>query len=156
MVLIQKAVSRKTGHIKFYPTEHHPAGGRIYNSSEAQRSIEIESVRLDDYFKDYKGKIDFIKMDVEGSEFLALEGMQDLLKRERKVKIVTEFYPRSINLTGKGPKEYLKLLASLGFEAFQIDEKSKRVEAIRNIPKLLEIDIPKQGGFTNLLCIRKE
>jgi len=66
--LVQKAVSNKTGKIKLYLCEDNKGDHRIYNSHDGRQSIEIEAIRLDDYFKNYNGAVDFIKMDIQGAE----------------------------------------------------------------------------------------
>jgi len=66
--LVQKAVSNKNGKIKLYLSEENSGDHRIYNSHDGRKFIEVEAIRLDDYFKNYNGAIDFIKMDIQGAE----------------------------------------------------------------------------------------
>jgi len=68
VILAQKAVSNKTGKIRLYLSEVNKGDHRIYDSHDGRKSIEIETIRLDDYFKNYNVRIDFIKMDVQGAE----------------------------------------------------------------------------------------
>jgi FkbM family methyltransferase len=89
-IRIKKAVSNKTGNIRLYLCEDDIGDHRIYNSYDNHQSIQIEVTRLDDYFKDYNGKIDFIKMDIQGAEDAALQGMLYLLKKNKNLKIITE------------------------------------------------------------------
>jgi FkbM family methyltransferase len=51
--------------------------------------MEIEATSLDAYFGD--GPLDFVKLDVEGAEALALDGMRRLL-RDRRPAIAVEFH----------------------------------------------------------------
>jgi FkbM family methyltransferase len=89
ITLVQKAVSNKTGKTKLYLSDRNLGDHRIYDSHDGRRYIEIDAIRLDDYFKDYNGKIDFIKMDIQGAEGGAIQGMRSLLKKSKNVKIVT-------------------------------------------------------------------
>jgi len=66
--LVQRAVSNKTGKIKLYLCEDNTGDHRIYDLHDERKSIEIEAIRLDDYFKNYNGAVDFIKMDIQGAE----------------------------------------------------------------------------------------
>ena len=68
VVLVQKAVTNKPGKLGLYLNEDRKAAHRIYDPHNGSKSIEIESIKLDDYFKDYDGEMDFIKMDIEGAE----------------------------------------------------------------------------------------
>ena len=90
---------------------------RIYDSKHSKRAIDIEALRLDDYFSDYDGKIDFIKMDIEGAELSAVQGMSSLLRKNRQVTIVTEFIPANIRGFGAEPEHYISLLTDSGFSS---------------------------------------
>ena len=50
-------------------------------------------VSLDSFFKD-KGRIDFIKMDVEGAEYSVLEGARNMIAGQKDIKIVLTAYHR--------------------------------------------------------------
>lgn len=154
VTLVQKAVSNKTGKIRLYLAEDNKVDQRIYNSHDGRKSIEIEAIRLDEYFKNYNGKIDFIKMDIQGAEGGAIQGMFNLLKKNN-VKIITEFWPIGLKRFGIDPEEYLKLLIELGFKLYEINEQKKKIEPV-NIPKLLETYTPEKENYTNLLCAEEE
>lgn len=155
VMLVQKAVSNKTGKLKLYLCEDKPGDNRIYNSHDRRKSIEIAAIRLDDYFGRHNLKIDFIKMDIQGAEGGAIQGMLNLLKKNKTVKIVTEFWPVGLKRFGIDPDEYLKLLIELGFKLYEINEQEKKIKPV-NIPKLLEIYTPEKENFTNLLCRREK
>lgn len=154
VILVQKAVSNKTGKVKLYLSERNLGDHRIYNSQDGRQSIEIEAIRLDDYFKDYNGKIDFIKMDVQGSEGGVFQGGSRVLKKNKDVKVVTEFWPVGLKRFGIDAEEYLKLIIEHGFQIYEINEPKQRMEPI-NISKLLGTYTPEKENYTNLLCIRE-
>lgn len=154
VVLVQKAVSNKTGKGKLYISEDNLGAHTIYNSNDNRQWIEIEVIRLDDYFKNYNGKIDFIKIDIEGAEYEAIQGMRNLLKRNN-VTIVTEFNTFALKRSIIQPEEYLKLLIELGFKLYELNEQEKKIKPV-NIPKLLEKYPPEEKISTNLLCIREK
>lgn len=110
---------------------------------------------LDDYFKDYNGKINFIKIDIQGAEAAAVQGMSKLLKKNVSVKIVSEFWPAGLKRTGIEPIEYLRmLLLKHGFKLYEINEKKKKLDSV-DITKLLETYTIEKENHTNLLCIRE-
>jgi FkbM family methyltransferase len=152
--LVRKAVSNKTGKIKLYLGESDTADHRIYDSHDGRKSIEIEAIRLDDYFIDYLGKINFIKMDTQGSESGVIQGGVKLLKKNRNVKVVTEFWPIGLKRFGVNPEEYLKLLMQNGFKIYELNESKRKIESA-DILKLLEIYTPEKENYTNLLCVRE-
>jgi FkbM family methyltransferase len=153
VVLVQKAVSNKTEKIKLYISEIGSTDHRIYDLHNSRRFIEIESIRLDDYFKDYDGKIDFIKMDIQGAEPRAVQGMSVLLNKNKNVKIATEFSPVLLKKSGIKPEEYLKSLMQHGFKLYDINEQEKKIK-LANISELLETYTPENGNYTNLLCVK--
>jgi len=151
VVLIEKAVSNKSGKARLYLAEEHSGDHRIYESEVilGRKSIEIETVKLDDYFKGYKGRIDFLKMDIQGVEPIALKGMETLLEKHRP-KILTEFWPAGLKQFGIDPVEYFNLLVIKGFKLYDINEDDDTVEPA-NINKLLNMVRLE----TNLLCIQE-
>ncbi len=154
VILVQKAVTNKSVNIRLYLSEDNKGDHRIYNSHENRKSIEVEAVSLDDYFKDYHGNIDFIKMDIQGAEGQAIQGMSNLLKKQQGIKIITEFWPFGLEMSGMEPEEYLKLLLKYRFKLYEIIWRKKKIKPI-NTPKFLEKYTPDKDDFANLLCARE-
>lgn len=155
VVLIQRAVSNKAGKIKLYLCENNSGMHRIYKSKFCRRFIEIESIILDEYFKGFDKKINFIKLDIEGAEAVAMEGMSRLLQANKDIKVITEFAPVSIKEFGAEPERYLKnVLLNHGFKLYEINENKNKIEPV-TIDRLLKVYTPKNELFTNLLCIKK-
>jgi hypothetical protein len=109
-------------------------------------------VSLDDYFSNHVGNIDLIKMDIEGAEGLALKGMTEILKKNKDIKILTEFHTNELKKFGTKPVQFLNDLHDLGFSIYNINEKKKSIDIITNEDLLL--DYPRTEVFTNLLCKR--
>jgi len=149
---VQKAVSNKGGTTKLLLNPHDTGQHAIYNGYDDRNSLVIETVTLDDFFKDKENRIDIIKMDVEGAEMLVLQGMSEILKRNNDLKIFTEFSPTMLRRAGSSPEEYLKQLMSSGFKLFYINEKSETLEPI-DIDKAMQIGAEQK--WTNLLCLRE-
>lgn len=141
VVLVQKAVSNKNGQEKLYIGKKSNALNRIYNSRHGQSSINIESVRLDDFIK---GRIDLIKIDINGGEGIAFQGMQSVLLRTSK--IILEFYPVFAREGGSEPMHFLNTLREAGFKLRQI--KGENLEPVEDLKLFLE---ELKGGST-LFC----
>ncbi len=159
VVLVQKAASDKNEKCRLRVPKGPPWGRYLKPTStlldcwEDSSSVEVEAVRLDDYVKDYVGKIDFIKLDVEGAEGRALRGMSDIVAKSRNVKMLAEFCPFFLEQSGIGAVEYLKMLASYGFRLFDINEQANSIIPM-SAAGLLELYAPETMKFTNLWCVR--
>jgi len=70
---------------------------------------EIKYAVLDEILPE---KVDFIKMDVDGSELNALKGLVKTIERNKQLKIIIEFYPKYLKKLGSGPEETLNFLQS--------------------------------------------
>ena len=150
IIPIQKAVSESNRKIKFYLEKENFGAHKIHNSNKKMNSIEVDSVKLDSFFKNKKQKINFIKMDIEGAEGKAIQGMQNLIKTNKNLKIILEFTPVSLRECGVGPEELFKMLKE--FKSYNIDEHKNKINLVN--PKQITSDF-NGGGFTNLLFIRK-
>lgn len=155
VTLVNQAAADKNGKIKLYLSETVMGMHRIYQSHYCDKTVDVESVRLDDYFKDYFGKIDFVKIDTEGSEWAVLQGMTFLLQKNKKLKLFTEFAPCSMKEFGVEPEEYLKFLGDHGFTLYHFDEENG-ITVPADVPRLLQEYAPETGRFTNLFCIKEK
>jgi len=86
--------------------------------------VRIEAVRIDDLVTD---RIDFVKIDIEGHEPSAIEGMRRLIERHRPT-IVTEVNEYWLRCGSKSSgREYLELLSSLGYELFDVEKRDAQL-----------------------------
>ncbi|HUS51485.1 MAG TPA: FkbM family methyltransferase [Candidatus Paceibacterota bacterium] len=116
----QKAISDRNGKTQLficsYDTGHHTInsyeGIAAYSRgrSAEKKSIEIETLTLDDFLKNKSNRVDIAKIDVEGAEFLAIKGMKNILEKSRDIKIFLEFFPLLLKQMGSSPEELIKLL----------------------------------------------
>ena len=154
VVLIRKAVSNKSGKIRLYLCEDNKGDHRIYDSYDGRESIDIEAITLDEYFKDYNGRIPLIKMDIQGAEFGAFEGMTSILKKNKNIKIFTEFWPQGLQKFGTSADKYLNLLLKQDFKLYTINERLKKIDVVRP-DELLKALPPHRIEHVNLFCIRE-
>ena len=148
--LINKAVSNKSGKIKLYIDNVNYGGHSLIAEIPNRQSIEIESIKLDDFFSANK-KIDFIKIDVEGAELEVLKGMSNLLNQKDDIKILLEFNPLMLKSFGVTTQEYVNLLIRFNFKIYELDKKTENLKQIKSQHDLTKI---KLGNWINLLCIK--
>lgn len=152
VILVNKAVSNKNGKIKLYLSDD-IGDHRIYDPGDGRKFVEIEAIRLDDYFKQGNSRVNFIKMDIQGAEWEAIQGMNLLLQKNKDLKVITEFSPKLLRISGFKPEDYLGLLINHDFKLYHADERVQKIEPI-NIAEPLEKWMPSNRSYTNLLCIR--
>jgi len=153
VVLEQKAISNKNERLKLYLDKKNLGAHKLFFTHADQKFIEVDVITLDDYFNNYDGNIDFIKMDVEGSEILIIEGMSNLLKKNTNIIMMVEFAPILIKKAGRNPEELLEILTKHDFKLFELNPKKESIMRV-NIPELLQRCTTTRQNSTNLLCVK--
>ena len=154
IILEQKAVGDKHGRATLYQSDN-PINHRIFPQTErATNQVQVELTNLDNYFdSDMIDKINFIKIDVEGMEFGVLKGMKNILKNNKKIKILFEFVPKDTIEAGFIPIELLDYLTSNGFKLYCMDEKTKKLLYVSNNEEILRLCSTTNNTISrNLLC----
>lgn len=126
IIINNKAVGPRTETLKIYTSKNLNVDHRTYKPESYDQEIEIEAVSIDDYWK-AKGNakpVDFIKMDIQGFEMQAIQGMQRTLSSNPKVKIISEFWPYGLRKAGSSVNEYFAFLTAQGFNCYLLDKQS--------------------------------
>lgn len=132
IVAMQKAVSDTTGMVKLFLNSEDSGAHTIRQSSGNKEFIEVESVALDEFFKDKEYPINIIKMDIEGAEMAALTGMDRIIRENENLKIFIEFYPPAIREAGHSPEEFVNiLLKDYHFSILAIDDYTRNKQYLR-------------------------
>ncbi|WP_353572721.1 FkbM family methyltransferase [Candidatus Albibeggiatoa sp. nov. BB20] len=122
VTLVQKAVATENSQAQLFLCDENKGMHRLYDSVCCQTSIEVETVCLDDYLPTLVNRVDFIKIDIEGAEYNALQGMQNIL-RQQQPALLTEFSPAALFEYGIKPQTYVDFLTQLDFDLYQVTEK---------------------------------
>ncbi|GIV28581.1 MAG: hypothetical protein KatS3mg027_2395 [Bacteroidia bacterium] len=146
VVLENMAVANHTGNIKLYFSELN-VDHRTYPISDTSRCVEIPCVRLDDYFTK-NGFIDFIKIDIQGFEPFAFEGMKNIIQQNRKIKLLSEFWPYGLTKAGSSAEKYYSELKDYFSKVYLIKDKNL-IELTTDILK--ELPVSEQQYF-NVFC----
>jgi hypothetical protein len=84
----------------------------------------VKVIRLIDHItNELQGRIpDFIKIDIEGYEMIALSTVKELFKHGKKPKyIFSEYYADNMQAHGIKPSEYFNMLSEMGYEIYNSD-----------------------------------
>jgi len=152
--LLQLAVSNKTGSINFYRSEKTGCHSTIEDAAQHKETITVASSDLDSILnKIQAGKVDVIKMDIEGGELNALKGMQKTLNANRDLSLIIEFNPGCLKQATVATREFIRYLSGLGFYIYAIHQDT-----------LIHITVDEQepekyllpgATFVNLYCSKE-
>jgi FkbM family methyltransferase len=126
-------------------------GGHLATGAPRHDSLEGEPCRvvaLDEMFADPSFRADVIKMDVEGTETQAVQGMTQLLARSPRVRVMFEFAPQLLAAHGSGAAALIGLFDRLGFAFWNI-------EADSSLTPVPAADLAaRRDGLVNILASR--
>jgi len=111
-------------------------------------TLEVLVVRIDDILP--LGKIDFVKIDVQGHELGALAGMERLLSSNPGLRIFFEFWPVGLQRAGNSPESLLDFFRERDFLLYE--RAGADLRPARDPVRL--IAAMSGGRYTNLLASR--
>ena len=117
---IQKAVSNETKLTKLFLTPN-ATTHKISNKHPSSEYIDVHSITLDEYFKEFDRNVNFIKCVSQGADFAVIQGMQKLLKKMDNLKIMIAFSPPRLTEFGSDPSEFLKTLVDSNFFIYEVN-----------------------------------
>lgn len=139
IVLNQKAAGAKTELLKFYTSPALNVDHRTYEPEHYASVTEVAAVALDDYLKTYSGRIDLIKMDIQGFEMQAMQGMKNCLQQNQDIILISEYWPYGLHKSGSSASAYYQALQELGFNIWLFENN-----------QLIALDLKKIGTLENL------
>jgi FkbM family methyltransferase len=146
----QMGISDKTGAEQLFLSTSNKGDHRMY-SVEGRSGVVIQVTTLDDFCKQQSiEKIDVIKMDIQGAEGLALDGMKETLRNNKHIKMFTEFWPEGLRTTGHDPLIFLRTLQEYGFVIFEIKENEQMLVKQEDLAQLVARHTGRK--YANLLC----
>ena len=107
----QKAVSNKTEELLLYQTK-----SRTDNSltpTEHISTVKVQVVALDDFLPD-EHHISFVKMDMDGSEPLAIQGMTRLIQQSPNIRVLAEYEPGNVKRYLSAPLDFITIAEQHG------------------------------------------
>jgi FkbM family methyltransferase len=154
---INKAVWNTVGSATFYLDNTHSAASSLYPRPDADApkvTIDIETISLDEFFRRRAWPaVDLVKLDVEGAERVALDGMREVASRNPSLKLIMEFNPATLMAAQVKSEDLFGTLGSMGFgKIYTIVNGLQPCTMPQDIPRLDRI--AAIHGTVNLLCDR--
>jgi FkbM family methyltransferase len=148
---IPKAVSDKSSKTTFFPNPCNASGSTMFEDYSTHNThdpkIEVDTVSLDEVVGN--GRVDFIKMDIEGGETKALKGMTNIIRNSPNLKMIVEVFPIGLKNVGSSLEEFVESLQKY-FVLHIIGDELKLNTGIDEIRQEI-----KKSAVINLFCVRK-
>lgn len=119
---VQAALSNRNEAVRMIYDQINSGATRFFKEGET-----VDSMRLDDHIESLlyltdKKQISFIKMDIEGLEPKALDGMRHLIKKH-KPKLLIEINAGALDRQGSSKEDLLSVISGFGYqEKFRVGD----------------------------------
>jgi FkbM family methyltransferase len=130
LILVTKALSNKKDTLKFALPKSQNSGTAstiMGGSGNLQDIIEVEAITLDEFVQEEKisGRIDLIKIDIEGAELFAVQGMKNVLAAN-KPALILEINNEMMGLAGYTSMDIQNYLSEFGYKAYEMTKRGLR------------------------------
>ncbi len=142
------AISNKEGSVSFKLSSHGGQGSVIGIGRESGETLDVKTTTLDKFCRENKVVPDFIKIDIEGAEGLALEGFKEMVNASYPFFAIDLHNPECDLGVGK-------FLQENGYEAYRIINITARKEKTYSKPlekiKYLDQPYPHPDGIWGVI-----
>jgi len=126
--VVQAAVSDRAGTVEF---NVHGPYGHVYAPGSNMLGTKVRAATVEQILGEMGlSRVDFIKMDVEGSELAALSGMSRLLAGPEAPPILYESNSHTLAFYGQTPRQLKQALEDLGYRNYEITKPNRLVPAL--------------------------
>jgi FkbM family methyltransferase len=126
VTLANVALGESPGTAQLFCSPQNFGDHRLYADADSgdRQAVNATMVRLDDLIDQYGlTSVDLIKMDVQGYECYVLAGMRRLLGTNRRLRVLTEFWPFGMRHAGSDPAWFFATFEQFGYVARVITKK---------------------------------
>ncbi len=151
VILHQAAVADEVGTVRLHLCEEHHGDHRIYAAGQGERpAIEVPVTTLDAVLG-RQPRLDLVKMDIQGSEWRAIEGMKRLIAANPGLTMFLELWPRGLREGGGNAAAFVQRLRELGLHIQHINSAKASLEVIEDQELIAAAE---RHGYTNILTER--
>jgi FkbM family methyltransferase len=120
--IIPKALSNVNGTLELSipPADNSGVASTVIDKTGNTQTIVVESITLDNFLAAEKvARVGLIKMDIEGAELFALQGMKKTIADNKPV-LIMEMNEPAMHRAGYKPSDVVDFLKSYGYSPFEI------------------------------------
>ena len=127
--LFPVAVSNHVGMVDFFETENNTGCHSLIPAGFRPKKISVSAPTLDSLLDAGElPKVDFIKIDIEGAEPIAFQGMHRVIAANPHIALVVEFCPDNLRDSHTDPSAFIETLRGFGLHVYAIkDEGLKEI-----------------------------
>lgn len=119
---VQAAVADYSGTADLYLADENKGDHQLYDNGNGRGRCVVTVVNGGDHVSGLTRRVDFVKIDTQGSETVVIKGLYDILRANSDhLVMVIELWPYGLRRAGSSGRELLDLLAPLGLSLFVID-----------------------------------
>jgi len=116
--VLNNAAADKPGRLRLRRHRGYSANTTIAGVEKASESpnrevFEVEAIPVDSLLPQLGGRVDFLKVDVEGAEPLVFRGARETIARNRQITVLMEWSPEQLRAAGFDAAEFTEELSSL-------------------------------------------
>lgn len=132
-----EAVAAAVGEVRLFIRPEHKGDSELSYMGGDRPSIAVPAVTIDAALAGEK-RVDLMKLDIQGAEAFAIQGMEGMLAASPGLKVISEFWPEGLARCGLKPLDYLRWWRERGFAISRIDEAAGRLEPVDDLTALTE------------------
>ena len=141
------ACGNQIGKVDLYLSTENEGNHKIVKNVNSSESVSVKVIELNTFINDDMPRI--MKIDIEGAELLALQGIGDSLMKDGSIDFVIEFHPYEMSffeLTGTC------LLSSLSKFGYKFRDLAIDDYPVISVDQILSKYKKETYGITNLFC----
>ena len=145
------AIGEKKENTNFYVSKINSGDNRLSSFKQIHSIISVQKDSLDNKLRKQK-YIDFIKMDIQGGEYLALLGMKNLIVTNKKLIILSEVDYSMLASANTNLKDFFKFIKLHFPYIYNINSSRNKMNNF-NLKK--SDNLLKKNNFLNLIFSKK-
>lgn len=155
--VVRAACSDKAGEMRLFTSQARAANTGLlvpeiddgFGPDFAFSPIDVATVAIDDSLGFLDGRVDFMKIDVEGAELLVLRGARQTIAANPGIKILMEWSPDQLKAGGFELASVAAELKGLGLACYSLHGSGQLGDVTR-----MDFETLPEAGYQNIVLMR--